>query len=227
MATCHGPESPYGCGHHAEHVRAARKGWTTRRRSRSFLSTRDAEDLKRVVGPTLEGHHVHRTKTGARKHLLKIEGAWFSMSQDEYKGLVRAGREGRKAEAREKKRAPRLAAKQARDDARYRAAQEREARAIERAEQREVYDIIKKRGGIRRAVGGGKEHEHSEYNTYIPKSLRYSARKQGLYGHKGLTPDQAATEVHQHMPWLHIETPSDLYDYFERLEDRRYARGAA
>lgn len=31
MARCLGPNSPYGCGHHTEHVEAAKKGWATRR----------------------------------------------------------------------------------------------------------------------------------------------------------------------------------------------------
>lgn len=212
MATCHGPDSPYGCGHHKEHVRAARKGWITRRRSQSFLSTRDADDLRRVVGPSLAGHHVHRSKSGKRVHMMKVEGQWFSMDQREYAQLVRAGRSGRLAEERAKRNAPK-------NEARYRAAQEKQQAAIERAELREVRHIIKRAGGIRPSVThSGVKHDMGEYRN-LPSDLR---RKNG-----GLTMDQAREAVAQHMPWLNLDTPDDLVQYFERAEDRRNNRAYA
>ena len=227
MAVCHGPNSPYGCGHHKEHQIAARKGWRTRRRSRAFQGTSEAEALRRSVGD-FEGYHTHRTKSGARRHLVKIGGHWFSMPEHEYRGLVTAGRADLRAEKRDKRQAardallaPRRREREARRAERHRQEQEKLARRVQRAEHSEVLRVIRANGGIKRNSGG---YLHGEYEA-IPKHARARAAR-GVERERGVTMDQAAELVHEHMPWLRIETPRDLLDYFDRVGDVRMARAA-
>jgi ribosomal protein L13E len=228
-----GPGSPYGCAHHDEHVAAAKLGWARRRASGTFmLSDRDSHALSRAVGE-VKGAHIHPS----HKHVVafKQKGKWYELPASEFRALIRAGHEDLKldkqeqkrraaeekaiaeyyaAVALEEKREAKRAELATRQQERERDRQERLVRQVQRAERAEVVKIIKGGGGITYGVSKatGKTYDHGEWLT-LPADVR---RKNGR-----LTLDGAAEQINAEMPWLGIETPNDLLDYFDKIDNTR------
>lgn len=108
----------------------------------------------------------------------------------------------------------RTAQRSERAEAAERDAQRRQARLFERTQYSDVLAIIRQGGGIRPSVTQqGAEYEGSEYRA-LPSHVR---RRSGR-----LTMDDAARNINAQMPWLGIETPSDLQEFFSRQTERRY-----
>lgn len=220
MARCHGPDSPYGCGHHAEHVAAARKGWLTRRRRHAWVHSEDHDALRRVVGDVSD---VHTHDKHPRSVMMRQGGKWYELPKAEYKSLVRAGREMARDEERERKardrarklieaergKASRQAERERQQAERYRAMQERQAAAVARAERAEVVKIIKRAGGIRPNPSGVGRGEYAA----LPADVR---RRNGR-----VTMDQARADVMDEMPWLNPHDEYALTDFFERSRMQR------
>jgi hypothetical protein len=129
-----------------------------------------------------------------------------------------------RAEQREAERVRLHAEREQREAERQEAAtaelQQRELREFERQQYRDVLGIIRARGGIRRSYGAmsGQEYDRGEYKI-VPRSIRAKARSRRG---EGLSLDDVAREVSDQIPWLEIDTPRDLLDYFERQRERRY-----
>src|SRR5260221_1959878 len=96
--------------------------------------------------------------------------------------------------------------------------EQRQLRTFERAQYADVLAIIRHGGGIKRSISAasGQEYDKSEVAS-LPASVRARA---GAY--RGLTLDESASEVADQVPWLGVETPRDLLDYFERQRTRRF-----
>lgn len=213
---CTGPSSPYGCGHHDEHVRAARLGWRRRRLGASFAGSDDQRRLARVVGP-VEGAHSHPEHRGVIA--FKQRGKWYEMPRSEFRRLVQVGREQEQHDRREASRR----AREEREIARFREAEAKEQRraeleqrreerrreqeqahlrAVSRAERAEVVKLLRGYG-----VRLEDQRDRGEY-ALLPAEVR---RKQGRY-----TMDTAREQVAINMPWLKMDTPDDLVQFFER-----------
>ena len=109
---CH-PGASYGCGHHAEHVEAAKKGWRTRRGQGPVAALRNAESiLSDLYGDTVTGAHTH--KSHPKEVRFKMSGKWFRVSTGEFHALVKEGAKVRREQQR-------AAARDARANARERA----------------------------------------------------------------------------------------------------------
>ncbi len=202
--------------------------------------------LAATIGP-VEG--LRQPKNDPDRVYFRQGAKWYALPAKEYQALIKAAREeererqkaareyerGRKVYERELARAEKSEArerqlKEKRDQAEA-AAQQRAVRAVERAEYQDVLNIIRRAGGIRRvrSAATGRERDKSEYDT-LPRSVR-QRRVLGFATarDRGLTLDEAATEVHQHMPWLKLETPDALIEFFGRHRDldasRRYRGG--
>ncbi len=126
---CHGAHSPYGGGHHAEHVAAAKKAWETRRMRYGGPTRSDAEWF-RALFPDATNIHTHPSHKGIV--MFRQKGKWYELPEKEYRNLAHEGR----AAQHERDRAIKRAEKQARQE---RAANERAA-------------IIEVREELRRAV---------------------------------------------------------------------------
>ncbi len=64
MAICHGPNAPYGCGHHDEHVAAAKLGWFRRKRGAAFQSSDAHRHASTFAGSEVSHAHEHETHKG-------------------------------------------------------------------------------------------------------------------------------------------------------------------
>lgn len=217
MAYCHGPNSPYGCGHEQEHKEAARKGWITRRQG---FSEREKRWLGRVTG-SAEDIHEH---AGGRV-MFRSGGNWFELPRSEARRLIRAGKADELQEMRNKQRAEKDRQRQMRAEERRQRAErrdkERQARLFEgmqRAEYNDVIRSIRSIGGIKRSVSRntGREYDRGEYNS-LPASVR--ARKG-----QGLTLDYAREAVAESYPWLDVDTTDDLLRFFDKEHTRRMNR---
>ncbi len=133
MAYCHGPESPYGCGHTHEHIRTAKLGWLHRLRGRSFEGSTAQRHLERVTG-RVELAHTHRSHPGKVLFRKGSTRKWYELPTREFRALVRAGKEDEEQEQREAREREREEAKERRDTERAQAliAREREKEAARR-----------------------------------------------------------------------------------------------
>ena len=87
---------------------------------------------------------------------------------------------------------------------------------FERVQCSEVVSILKRSGGVRpfkKLAATGKGHMRGEYEAF-PSTVRSSRER--------LDMDEATAAIHEEIPWLGIETPDDLVQYFER--HREYHR---
>lgn len=119
--------------------------------------------------------------------------------------------------AAEKREAQREERKREKQKAAYEAAQERDIARFEREQDADVRAIIRQGGGIRPTYDQAtrRMRDAGEYRA-LPASVK---SKRGR-----LTMDDAAREINDQMPWLHIETPQDLQDYFAGRTERRYQK---
>lgn len=85
-----GPNSPYGCGHHTEHVEAARKGWITRRRGADVVERSDAPWF-RVLFPGAK--HIHTDPSHPKSVMFRQDGRWYELPVSDYKDMAAEGRE--------------------------------------------------------------------------------------------------------------------------------------
>ncbi len=108
--------------------------------------------------------------------------------------------------------------KRERREAQEAESEQRALRAFERAQYADVLAIIRHGGGIKRSISAatGQEYDRGEYET-LPRSVRAKAESR-----RGLTLDDAVREVNDQVPWIEIETPRDLLDFFDRARTYRY-----
>lgn len=202
MARCLGPNSPYGCGHHDEHVEAAKKGWLHRRRG--MLSEHEHRAVSALFGP-IEQAHEHKSHKG--QIAFKQEGKWYELPRARFRQLVSEGVKAQRAEEREQ-------ARQEKAQQRYEGAQERQLQAARRAEYQSVVRRIRQMGGIRpyRANStGGKTPEEEEWKS-LPRSVKTRDSR------RGAALDDMAQSMNEEYPWLKLETGEDLRNY---LGDKR------
>lgn len=233
MAYCHGPDSPYGCGHHDEHVDAAHKGWATRRRNEGagvargptvrqelrgegakFLP-KEAHDLASAfLGERVRNAHVHPSHKG--RVLFQSRGKWYELPTREFNSFVRGGRtanyerneQRRKAEA---------------GSVQEKLYQQVQANAVRREQYERVLSVFKGVGvkpSVKRTLGGAVKTERRrgtasnrragyEDEWYsLPKSIRNAKSHYTL--------DQYVETVNETAPELRIEDDNDLRTYFER-----------
>jgi len=209
--------------------------------------SRDQQLLERHFGRISSVHEVEG-KPG--EIAFKQDGRTYHMGKAEYHELAMAALEDERREkltekqrarenareAREIERLLRKAHKENRESERQRLeaeaaekkrerreaqeveTEQRQLRAFERAQYSDVLTIIRHGGGIKRSISGatGKQYDKGEYET-LPRSVRAKENSR-----RSLTLDEAASEVSDQMPWLEIETPRDLLDYFDRARTYRY-----
>ena len=177
-------------------------------RSREWWrDSREYAALSALVGPVEE----IKTVKGKRDTVYFRQGdEWYELPQAEYFRLSHEGR----ALLREQEREARDEKRRERSAEREREYQQKQLEGLERAQYREVLDILRERGGVKPSVSrqSGKERDASEYRM-LPSSVRNTRGR--------LTMDEAATEINQHMPWLHLDTPDDLVQFFERTGTKR------
>lgn len=123
MARCLGPNSPYGCGHHTEHVAAAKKGWITRRAKTKFFNSGEHGALKALFGKDVTLAHEHPSHAGFA--VFKSGDKWYEVPSQIFRQEIRHGKL--------------LQGQQAKDVIRQR----REDERIERSYQREVAKVEK------------------------------------------------------------------------------------
>lgn len=222
-------------GLHGEHKTAWIGGaWHAITNGGAIGSEDERKHLAAVVGA------VHDVRKGHRGAVVFRQGEkWYELPRGEWRNLVRAGREiareeqkeqraiaaYEKALAREKDKEKRDQARAVRHAEAEAKAQQRIVRETERAEHAEVLRLIREAGGIRRyskASHNGKEAERGEYNM-LPHHVRARVRR-GAWDSAGITMDEAAMKLAHHMPWLRLETGSDLVDYFGRHRDTANVR---
>lgn len=206
-----------------------------RERRTLFRSSSEHTYLSSVVGTV---HDVRRPKSRPGKVVFRQGKKWYELPNAEFSRLVRAGKQIHREEEKEQKaiaryykaleqekaqedRQQKRAARQAESEKRQ---QERMVREMERAEHSEVLSLIREAGGIRRytRLSNGKEPEQGEYNT-LPTHVRARVRR-GAWDKRGLTMDEVAMKVGEHMPWLRLETGSDVVAYFDRHRETSNVR---
>jgi hypothetical protein len=210
--------------------------------------SRDQQLMERHFGQISS---VHELKDKPGEIAFKQDGRTYHMSKGEYHELAMAALEDERREkltdkqraredareAREIERLLRKAHKENRESERRRLeaeatqkkrerreaqeaeSEQRQLRTFERAQYSDVLDIIRHSGGIKRSISAasGQEYNRGEYEA-LPRSVRAKSDSR-----RGLTLDEAASEVSDQMPWLDIETPRDLLDFFDRARTYRYA----
>ena len=220
MAKCLGPDSPYGCGHHLQHMDAARKGWITRRHGTQFAGTRQHKALSALFGEEIS--HAHTAKEHRGMVRFKNAGKWYELPRQEFNRLAREG----EAHIREQERAQRqheqATAKAQKDEERqklqeeqYKRAQERQLAAARKAEYQSVTKRIKQLGGIRpyrKSATTGKTPELEEWKD-LPQNVKTRDEK------KGVALDDAAATISEEFPWLRIQNDSELRRY---LTDKKH-----
>lgn len=224
-----------GAWQHIKHPKDTRRAW--------WRSGDDEQALAAVFGPIED---VHTPRARRDKVVFRQNGQYFELPEGEYRQLVKAGRAELKQRAREEKAEQKRRAfeeKEAkrihkleeldriRDERRAQAAeraaereakrQERISRQIEEAEYRDVLSILRRAGGVKRYAkdSAGREAERGEYNM-LPEHVRHRRSRIGQDA-GGVSMDEAAQIVTQHIPWLKIETGADLVSFFDRRQTRR------
>lgn len=228
-----------------ERARYIGGAWQHIREGTPHRNEADRRHLSRAVGEVHEIRHVRQRHSVAFRQGEK----WYELPRREFHELVSAGREeeerarraaaeyergrrvyerelarGTREEERQRKREAREGELRGKREAREREAMQRQLTAVRRAAAADVARIIRERGGIRATFDKttGRQRDRGEYAT-LPARLRASTRQGAHDALRGLSLDDAAREVHTHMPWLGIEGPRELLDY---LDNTRTHRGA-
>jgi hypothetical protein len=192
----------------------------------------DSRRLGRFFG---EIHDLREIKRRPGEIAFRQGERWYHLPKREYHALNMAAIEAEHREAKEAKQQEReatreraaiadyeraLAQEQKAEQRRARrqeqaaAAEQRIVRKFERSQYSDVRAVIRAGGGIRPTYDTtGKQRDRGEYLA-LPADVR---RKGGR-----LTMDDAARDINAEMPWLGIETPNDLQNFFSRQTDRRY-----
>lgn len=207
---CHGANAPYGCGHHAEHVRAAKLGWA--RRKGAEAAHFEGSDEQRLVSAFLgdEVNYAHTHAEHPNTVVFKSKGKWYELPKRTFNSFVRGGRE----QEREQAKARREQHKRNEQHVREQIGNEKLALAYARQEHADVSGIINRNGGIRyvRTHGGfGAQRTHG-YDRGEWLSLPASVRNTKSH----YTMDQAADQVNANLPHLRIESGDDLIAFYER-----------
>lgn len=237
------PGAPYGCGHHAEHVEAAKKGWRHRRKDDRLR--KDLDNFRAAYGP-VEHLHTHASHPGEVR--FKLEDKWYSISTTDYEELSLAGRSIRKAEERDKRDADRRAEREARArvkqeevarrkqeryaaaEAKYRERMQREAENVAIREYQALKRDLKKRGispsthtQYYRTRGKELPVDYGEWER-LPRELR--RRRGGLHldAARELAEERAALGMTSGgaIGVNRFDTIDDLTEYIDRME--RYSR---
>jgi hypothetical protein len=172
-------------------------------------------------------HEMREVKDG-RSVVFRQGQRWYHLPRQEYHTLVdAAARDERDAQAaqalieRERSRdaKARITAEQKQQRERMRQARAEQiaeeyagriARRFEAEQYSDVVRVLKRPGGIRpfRTEGtGGRKYLASEYQS-LPSTVRSSKGR--------LDMDAAAEAINEEMPWLKVDTPDDLAQYFAR-----------
>src|SRR5690242_12877457 len=136
MARCLGPNSPYGCGHHTEHVAAAKKGWITRRAGTEFASSEEHGAVKALFGKDVTLAHEHPSHAGFTT--FKSEGKWYEVPTRVFKQHAAHGRLLQEQQAHE-------AERQRREDERSEREHQSRIAKLEQRKDREAAQQEKKR----------------------------------------------------------------------------------
>lgn len=175
----------------------------------------DQDRLEKVVG------HIDEIvyPKGRDSVVIRQGESHYELPVSEYFALVRAGKEMEDDERREARRERRELRAAERDKIH----QLRMVRTVERIEYGDVVHIIQRAGGIKahKTVAGERDKAERGELELLPRSVMARTTTLHKSGKLGLTLDEAATAVAQHMPWLNIDTPNDLVDFFERHADKR------
>ena len=92
---------------------------------------------------------------------------------------------------------------------------QRDVQRFERVQYGEVVNILKRSGAFRpfkTLAATGKGHMRGEYEA-LPSTVRSNKGR--------LDMDEAAAAIREEMPWLNIQMPDDLVQFFERHRDYR------
>ena len=233
MAYCHGPDSPYGCGHHDEHVEAAKKGWITRRGNNAggvvrgptvrqelrgegakFLSKESHDLASAFLGERVRNAHTHPSHKG--RVLFQSRGKWYELPTREFNSFVRGGRTANyeRNEQRRKTEANSIQEK---------LYQQQQANTVRREQYERVLSVFKGIGvkpSVKRTLGGAVKTErrrgtasnrragYEDEYYQLPKSIRNTKSH--------YTIDQFVETVQETAPELRIEDENDLRTYFER-----------
>lgn len=198
--------------------------------------------LARIVGDV---HELRQPKSRPGTVVFRQGQKWYELPLREYMGLVKAGkaevaheererkREAARArreeaairlfyreEAADRKRAEALEKRAARWAEKQRELDQRTLRAGHREEYSEVVKLVRSLGGVKLERSGvsGKARDVGEYKRLPSTVLARSGQ--------GRTPDYVRETIHEHMPWLKLETLTDFYDYFDREREYKYRKVA-
>jgi hypothetical protein len=196
--------------------------------------SRESELLSKHFGTI---HEMREYKDPRQGVVFRQGGTWYHMPRAEYHTLVDAA----ERDERDKEWAQALIQREREQDARRKATEQqkqereaqRQARAqrlaeeqaqrelqrFERVQYGEVVSILKRSGGIqpfKKLAATGKGYMRDEYEA-LPSTVRSAKGR--------LDMDEAAAAIHEEIPWLKIETPDDLVQYFERHRDYRRHHG--
>ncbi len=192
--------------------------------------SQESELLGRHFGTV---HEMREYRDPRRGVVFRQGQTWYHLPRQEYHALVDAAERDERDTQQAQALIERERAKDARSKATEQQKQEREARRQERAQQAteqqaqrdvqrfervqygEVVNILKRSGGIRpfkKLAATGKGHMRGEYEA-LPSTVRSSRGR--------LDMDEAAAAIHEEIPWLKIDTPDDLVQFFERHRDYR------
>ena len=207
---CHGGHAPYGCGHHAEHVAAAKKGWITRRRHSRGASFEGSEDQYYASAFTGEKiTHAHTHAEHPRTVVFKSGGKWYELPRRTFQSFVKGGREMERDEEKQRKQQQ----AQSRNELKERIASERQTEAYSRMQRAAVVKYIMGSKGI------APDKKVGRYKGNRSEWLQLPAQVRNTKSHFKL--DQVAEHVAEAFPELRIESGDDLIRFFEREDYRR------
>lgn len=222
---CHGVNAPYGCGHHAEHVEAARKGWITRRRNQGQRGTEfEGSEEQRLtslfLGDTVSLAHTHPEHKNTV--VFKQKGKWYELPKRTFASFVRGGRETEREQqklTKQRKREQRL-------ELENKLYQERVSNQQSRANEFRAAVIkgIQRQGGIRSTSNRatGRTYDRGEV-ALLPSSIRRSKGKLTLDSAREFAEELNMAEYG--LP-ISLETPDDFVGFFERDAYRRQQSSA-
>lgn len=207
---CHGRNAPYGCGHHAEHVAAANKGWITRRkhsRGASFEGSEDQYYASAFTGGKISYAHTHAEHPN--RVVFQQNGKWYELPRRTFQSFVKGGREMERDEEKQRKQQQ----KSTRDQLKERILLERQGEAYSRSQRAEVVKFIMGSKGI------APDKKVGRYKGNRDEWLSLPAQVRNTKSHFKL--DQVAEHVADAFPELRIESGDDLIRFFEREDYRR------
>lgn len=221
---CHGVNPPYGCGHHAEHVEAARKGWITRRRNQGQRGTEfEGSEEQRLasifLGDTVSLAHTHPEHKNTV--VFKQKGKWYELPRRTFASFVRGGRETE----REQQKLAKSRQREQRLELEYRLYQERVSNSQSGADafRAAVIKGIQRQGGIRSTKSSsGRTYDRGEV-AVLPSSIRRSKGKLTLDSAREFA--QELNESEYRLP-IQLDTISDFINFFEADSYRRQQSSA-